>query len=46
MCEEARKEEEQAKRKSEQIQKAWKTEVEDKAKEHTYRSRMSAPAVP
>jgi hypothetical protein len=31
--------------KLEQIQKAWKTEVEDKAQGHTYRSRMSTPMV-
>jgi hypothetical protein len=35
-----------AKRKLEQIQKAWTTEVEDKAKGHTYRSRMAAPTIP
>jgi hypothetical protein len=32
-----------AKRKLEQIQKAWTTEVEDKANGHTYRSRMAVP---
>jgi hypothetical protein len=31
--------------KLEQIQKAWKTEVEDKAKGHTYQSRMAAPTI-
>jgi hypothetical protein len=35
-----------AKRKLEQIQKAWTTEVEDKAKGHTYQSRMAAPTIP
>ena len=34
-----------AKRKLEEISKAWKTEVEDKANGHTYRSRMAAPTV-
>jgi hypothetical protein len=34
-----------AKRKLEEIQKAWKIEIDDKAKGHTYRSRMAAPTV-
>jgi hypothetical protein len=33
------------KRKLEQIYKAWKTEVKDKAKGHTYRSRIAAGTV-
>jgi hypothetical protein len=35
----------QAKKKLEQIQKALMMEVEDKAKGHTYRSRMAAPTI-
>jgi hypothetical protein len=33
------------KRTLEEIKKAWKTEIEDKAKGHTYRSRVAAPTV-
>jgi hypothetical protein len=34
-----------ARRKLDQIRKAWKAEVEDKAQGHTYQSRIMAPAV-
>jgi hypothetical protein len=34
-----------AKRKLEEISKAWKIEIEDKANGHTYQSRMAAPTV-
>jgi hypothetical protein len=34
-----------ARRKLDQIRKAWKAEVEDKAQGHTYQSRMMAPTV-